>query len=98
MLGVARRRLKLPWMRLSDLETGVLGSAAPSDTLFAVLLLADWNPVCQKVEAGLEAGHGRLAAEAAANGGCEAARVRVVKLDASEGNTLQVGLAGRQGG
>ncbi|KAG2450484.1 hypothetical protein HYH02_004985 [Chlamydomonas schloesseri] len=83
------RRAKLPWMRLRDLDSAVWGATAPGDTLQVLCVLADWNPVCAKVEAVLEAAHGALVEEAAARSGCEAARVKMWKVDASEGNLLQ---------
>ncbi|PNW80556.1 hypothetical protein CHLRE_07g322550v5 [Chlamydomonas reinhardtii] len=83
------RRAKLPWMRLKDLDTAVFGPTAPGDTLQVLCVLADWNPVCAKVEAQLEAANGALAEEAAARSGSEAARIKMWKVDASEGNLLQ---------
>lgn len=71
------RRAKLPWMRLKDLDTAVFGPTAPGDTLQVLCVLADWNPVCAKVEAQLEAANGALAEEAAARSGSEAARIKV---------------------
>lgn len=85
----AGKRLKLPWMRTADVDAQTTGSGVPADTLFVLVVLADWNPVCSKVEAQAEAAHGQLAAEAAANAGSESARIKVYKVDASEGNLLQ---------
>ncbi|GFR47162.1 hypothetical protein Agub_g8853, partial [Astrephomene gubernaculifera] len=83
------KRAKLPFMRLKDFDAQVAGPGAPSDMLLVVAVLADWNPVCARVEAAVEAAHGGLAEEAAARRGSEAARIKMYKLDASEGNTLQ---------
>ncbi|EFJ47483.1 hypothetical protein VOLCADRAFT_91846 [Volvox carteri f. nagariensis] len=83
------RRMKLPYMRLRDLESQVLGQTAPSDTLIVLCVLADWNPVCARVEAQIEAAHGQFVEEGAARSGSESARIKIYKVDASEGNTLQ---------
>ncbi|KXZ56261.1 hypothetical protein GPECTOR_1g228 [Gonium pectorale] len=83
------KRVKLPWMRLKDVDGQVVGPGAPSDTLVVLCVLADWNPVCARVEAALEAAHGGFCEEQQQRSGSEAARIKMYKLDASEGNTLQ---------
>ncbi|GLC33165.1 hypothetical protein PLESTB_000363600 [Pleodorina starrii] len=83
------RRAKLPVMRLRDVDAQVLGAGAPADVLFVLVVLADWNPVCARVEAQVQAAHGSLSEEAAARSGSESARIKMFKVDASEGNTLQ---------
>ncbi|KAG2493253.1 hypothetical protein HYH03_008391 [Edaphochlamys debaryana] len=82
------KRLKLPWMRLPDVQQQVYGDPLP-DTLMMLVVLADWNPVCRTVEAVAEAANGQLREEAASKSGGEAAHVKMYRLDASEGNTLQ---------
>lgn len=64
-------------MRLAEVTSTVLGPAPPPDTLYVLCVLADWNPVCSRVEAALEAANGRLAEEAAGNKGAEAGRIQV---------------------
>ncbi|GIM00672.1 hypothetical protein Vretimale_5616, partial [Volvox reticuliferus] len=83
------RRMKLPYMRLRDLSSQVMGQGAPSDTLIMLCVLADWNPVCARVESQLEAAHGQFTEEAAGRSGSESARIKMYKVDASEGNMLQ---------
>lgn len=71
------RRVKLPLLRQADLLAKVMGTAAPSDTLIWVSVLADWNPVCFRIESVLETLHSGFCQDAAANRSSEGAHVKV---------------------
>lgn len=85
----ACRRAKLDTISLADVDKLVVSKDAARDMVMVLCILADWNPVCFKLENHLQAANFELKEEAAANSSSEAGHVRVFKLDASEGKVLQ---------
>lgn len=83
------RRLKLKTMGMLEVEQRVKGGGAPQDTLVLLCLLADWSPVCHKLEGQLGGAHFELQEQAAADPTGPAAHVQMFKVDASEGRSLQ---------
>ncbi|KIZ01656.1 flagellar associated protein [Monoraphidium neglectum] len=84
------RRRKLPLISVTDLDEHVAGPGAPKDTLFCACVLADWNPVCARLDnQHLQAAWYELSEAAAADANCPAARVRLVRVDGSESRVLQ---------
>jgi hypothetical protein len=84
------KRAPLPRMRMADVpRLAASGADAAPDTLVVLVLMADWSPACVKLEPAMQVTNGELLAEASAAPACPSSKVRIYKVDASEGATLQ---------
>ena len=52
------KRAKLELLNMAGVEELVLGKAAPSDMLLVLVVLADWNPLCARVDSQVGGGRG----------------------------------------
>mmetsp|Transcript_570 Transcript_570/g.1544 ORF Transcript_570/g.1544 Transcript_570/m.1544 type:complete len:486 (-) Transcript_570:164-1621(-) len=83
------RRAKLEPLSSAAVQAGVMGKDALRDALYCLVLLADWNPVCRKLEPQLQAGNHLLQAGAKEDPAGPCARVKVYRVDASDSIMLQ---------
>jgi len=83
------RRKRLEQMPMADIAERVMGGSAPQDTLLVLCVLADWAPACFKLEQQLMAANHALGEESQGAGASMSGRVKMYKVDASEGNWLQ---------
>lgn len=82
-------RLKLESMTMDNVKSQVLSGTALRDTLYCICLMADWNPGCARLMPKLEEGYAAIHANTATQPGTPTGVIKVLKVDASEGNWLQ---------
>lgn len=83
------RRTQLPSLRMAAVEREVAGPQAPPGCLVCVACLADWNPVCGKLEPHFQQGWWQLQSDSKDAPQGPAARIRVYRVDVSEGHELK---------
>lgn len=87
--GFSGRRPKLDRISMADVQAAVIGRDALRDTLYCLCLIADWNPVCRRLEPQLQTGRWLIEQAAAADPAGPGPRIKLLQVDASEANTLQ---------
>lgn len=90
------KRKSLPRRSQAEVLAGICASSsAPPpvgvqrDELVVLALLADWNPVCKTLEAQVQRAYCEVCEEAEAGSASPSSRIKMFKVDASEGSLLQ---------